>query len=128
MKLRRRRRGNPSGCLPAAVALALGALALSYGLSPGEGGKAQAQTQERPSYLPPPRYTDPRSQRQRPLNPSQASRARAEAEAQRAAQTQQEYYAEDWIVVGPDGTVVCKDPYVRLAHKYIECISSEPVR
>lgn len=39
-----------------------------------------------------------------------------------------EYYAEDWIVIDTKGKTVCKDPYIRLDVKIVQCISTEPVR
>lgn len=39
-----------------------------------------------------------------------------------------EYYAEDWIVLDTKGKTVCKDPYIRLDVKIVQCISTEPVR
>jgi hypothetical protein len=39
-----------------------------------------------------------------------------------------EYYAEDWIVYDAQKRVICKDPYIRLDLKVVECTSTEKWR
>ncbi len=73
--------------------------------------KANAQAQDDQGYLPPPRYRNVPSPRPEdtPAGPN-------------------EYYAEDWIVYDNQHRVMCKDPYVRLDLKTVECVSTEKWR
>jgi hypothetical protein len=63
-------------------------------------------------YLPPQRYRQPPQQEAPEDNPAGPN----------------EYYAQDWIVYDTQHRVICKDPYIRLDLKVVECFSSEKWR
>lgn len=64
------------------------------------------------TYLPPSRYTQPVRPPDQPAQPSDPI----------------EYYAEDWVVLGHNDQLICRDPYIQRDIHVIKCISRDPVR